>query len=347
MKRVILNEQINFPYTLAPMVGLSHIALRRLIREYLPEDAKTFWPTEMLSSRRLSAQKMGATPETLMAPGEDNIVPQILGNEERFIAASVDKLQKWGAVGIDINMGCPVKKALKHNYGVALMGDPTYAAQVVAMTARNTSLPVSVKLRAGMQKDSKVLIDTVQGIERAGAKWVCLHPRTATQKRRGQSDWEQIKILRQNVSIPIIGNGDVQTWQDALDMREQTQCDTVMIGRALTVRPWLFWQLGKKLGLKNPPHRSGNPPEGPHEEAQEYGRALIRFIDLCQEHFESSQAKRKIRFFIKVSHPWLNFGHRLNSIAHKASDFEQMKEQLGSFFQNDALTMSSFTDLRY
>lgn len=347
MKRKILAGQINFPYTLAPMVGLSHIALRLLIREYLPANATTFWPTEMLSSRRLSAQQAGLTPETLLAPNEDNIVPQILGNEERFIAASASKLEKWGAVGIDINMGCPVKKALRHNYGVALMGDPNYAASIVEMTVKNTSLPVSVKLRAGLQKNSDVLIDIVQKIEKAGASWVCLHPRTAEQKRKGHSDWQQIKILRERVQIPIVGNGDVQIWSDAIEMQEQTNCDAVMIGRALTARPWMFWQLGHHMGLENPRGKKGLPPQDPQDEAQEYGRALIRFIELCQEYFTPDQARRKVRFFITVSHPWLNFGHRLNSIAHKAKDFEQMKDQLREFFHRDGLSMASFTELRY
>src|SRR4051794_21153033 len=116
LKRPVLNA--NFPVCLAPMVGLSHLALRRLVRQYLPEGASTIWPTEMLNSRRLPLEAVGLTPETLRDPDETGLVPQILGNDETAIAQSVKRLREWGAEGIDINMGCPVQKALKHNYGV-------------------------------------------------------------------------------------------------------------------------------------------------------------------------------------------------------------------------------------
>lgn len=347
MRRSPLNEKFNFPFTLAPMVGLSHIALRLLIRSYLPKNAHTFWPTEMLSSKRLGTQTLGETPQTLKDACENNIIPQILGNREDHIKTAVEKLELWGAVGIDINMGCPVKKALKHNYGVALMGDPDYAASIVAMTVKNTKLPVSVKLRAGFQKDHLRLIDTVKKMENAGVSWVCLHPRTAEQKRKGQSDWEQIKILREHTSIPIIGNGDIQVYSDALKMIEQTSCDAVMIGRALCARPWLFWQLGEKMGLENPPGKTGRAPQTSREEAIEYGNALIKFTELCEKHFLAPDAWRRIRFYIRVSHPWINFGHRLNSIAHKHHHFDPFKEELKVFFNNSVLKMTEYTDLRY
>ena len=123
------------------------------MRHYLPKGARPIWPTEMLNSRRLPSQKIGETPETKAGPEENLIVPQILGNEEKFISTSVKKLTDWGAYGIDINMGCPVQRALKHNYGVALMGDQDYAKRVVEMTVAASSRPVSVKLRSGHSKD--------------------------------------------------------------------------------------------------------------------------------------------------------------------------------------------------
>src|SRR5437868_12291275 len=109
----------------------------------------------MLNSHRLPNEDFKTTPETLRAAHETELVPQILGNEEGPIGDSVKKLiHEWGAEGIDINMGCPVQKALKHNYGVALMGDPDYAARIVEMTVRNSTVPVSVKLRAAPQPGS-------------------------------------------------------------------------------------------------------------------------------------------------------------------------------------------------
>ncbi len=340
-------EMINFPFFMAPMVGLSHIAMRDLVKHYTPGNAKTLWPTEMLNTRRMMVEKMGETPETLKLDFEDDLIPQILGNDERFIAPGVQKLEAWGAKAIDINMGCPVQKALKHNYGVALMGDISYAKEVVAMTTRNTNLPVTVKLRAGIQKDSDFLLNFVNAIKDAGASWVCLHPRSASQKRRGYADWDQIKLLKENISIPIIGNGDVQTASDAFSMLSQTNCDGVMMGRSLTARPWLMWQIGEELGFENPPGKIGLAPRTPEEEAQEYGVALVYFIDSCARYFDESQAMRKSRFFIRNSYGWLNYGQQLIKIASKSKTIIELKNEIIRFFESPYLAMSPRTELRY
>lgn len=330
------------------MVGLSHIALRSVIQDYMPAGAVTWWPTEMLNSRRLPTQVMGETPHTLKGPGDSVLVPQILGNQERHIAASVKKLEEFGVKGIDINMGCPVRKALKHNYGVALMGDSSYAAEVVAMTVRHTSLPVSVKLRAAEEGEEKAFIQFVTKLEQAGASALCLHPRTSKQKRRGSADWEQIKHLKDYVSIPVIGNGDVQTYEDALRMKEETGCDAVMIGRALTGRPWLLWQIGHELGLPAPIKFQGRkPPQTKEEEAYEYGRALSAFIRYCFSFFIPPEARKRVLFYSRVSHMWLNFGHRLDALLRQCHEEEHMLEVVQAFFDKPGLAYSARTELRY
>lgn len=345
--RPILGGKAQFPVCLAPMVGLTHVAFRLLLRSYLPQGAVTIWPTEMLNSRRIPGENLSKTPETLRSPDENCLVPQILGNEERPIALSVERLEKeWGAEGIDINMGCPVQKALSHNYGVALMGDAKYAAEVVRMTVANTSLPVSVKLRAGHQNDLVYLIDFIKGLEAAGASWVTLHPRTSSMKRRGSADWSQIKSVRDAVSIPVIGNGDIQVAEDVFAMREQTGCDMAMAGRALTARPWLFWQVGEELGYAPPVGREGEKaPRTEIEEGSEYGRMLLRLIPLMRVHFSDDLALRKFRFFVKTGSPWLLFGHDLYARTTKAKNFSEMEEAIRLFFASEQ-PMSRRTELR-
>jgi tRNA-dihydrouridine synthase len=341
------SENINFPFMMAPMVGLSHVAMRLMVRKYLPKGAKTIWPTEMLNSRRLVYQTPGETNETFRGEFENDLFPQILGNEERFIKNSIEKLTHWGIKGIDINMGCPVSKALRHNYGVSLMGDADYARDVVKMTTKHTDLPVSVKLRAADQGDVDFLLKFVNSLAEGGVSWVCLHPREAKQKRKGSADWEQIKFLKDNTSIPIIGNGDVQIFSDALKMKEVTGCDGVMIGRALTARPWMFWQIGRALGLDNPEGLIGDPPMTATEEAYEYGRALFHFAEICEEYFEEKQAQKRIKFFVTVSHVWLNFGHSLMKKIYKSKDVESMKNAIVDFFKSEGLSMRERTQLRY
>jgi len=362
LERPILHSDINFPLCLAPMVGLTHVALRLVVREYMPANAKTIWPTEMLNSRRIPGEDLTTTPETMRAQHETELVPQILGNEEKPIEDSVKRLiHEWGAEGIDINMGCPVQKALKHNYGVALMGDPEYAARVVEMTVKNSSVPVSVKLRAAPQPGKKVvegaspfsaeadfsyLHNFVKGIEEAGASWLCLHPRTAAQKRRGFADWSQIKNLRDVTNLALIGNGDVQTAEDALSMLTETGCDMAMAGRALAARPWMMWQFGEMLGFEAPLGREGQrAPQGPIEEGAEYGRSLLKMIEYCGHYFREDLAMRKIRFYVRTTEVWLDFGQSLVGICAKAKNLQELQVLVREFFAHP-IEMCPRTDLR-
>lgn len=335
MHRPILQGQVNFPLSLAPMVGLSHVALRMVVRSYLPEGLKTIWPTEMLNSRKIPRENLNTLPETARETCEDGLVPQILGNDEPNICTSIEKLKTWGAQGIDINMGCPVNKALRHNYGVALMGDPSYAAEVVAMAKRSSTLPVSVKLRAGLQNDFPFLIQFVKGLEKSGADWLTLHPRTAEQKRRGVADWDQIRKIRNEVSIPVIGNGDIQTAEDVLEMMDETQCDGVMAGRALAARPWMMWQLSETLGHAPPIGKSGRAPRTPLEEGAEYGRSLFLWLEVAEKHYRPEQILRKFRFHVRTTSVWLAFGHSLMAMTFKVQSLDELKEKLLEFFAKD------------
>ena len=343
LRRPILDA--NFPVSLAPMVGLSHVAMRLMVLRYLPEDAVTFWPTEMLSSWRLPREELGSTNETLRADCETHLVPQILGNEEKPIAESVRRLTDWGARGIDINMGCPVNKALKHNYGVALMGDADYAAEVVAMTKRNSLVPVSVKLRAGLQNDEQFLIKFVRGLEGAGADWITLHPRIGAMKRRGAADWAQIARVRAEVDLAVVGNGDVQCAEDVFRMFEISGCDAVMVGRGLAARPWLLWQVGEKLGFKPPKGMTGPAPNTPEEEGAEFGKACAHFIDLLEQYFEFEEGFKRFKFYLRMVNGWLEFGHYLFASTSRAKSYGDVRAATANFFAGPQV-MRPRTNLR-
>ena len=327
------------------MVGLSHVALRSLIREYLPSDAETLWPTEMLNSRRLPYQHLGQTPETLKAKGENNLVPQVLGNRERFLIPSLAKLKEWGASAIDINMGCPVTQALKHNYGVALMGDPQYAKQVVQICTDNTDLPVSVKLRSAKSHNQQALLDFVGGLQEAGASWITLHPRTGEEKRKADVNWDEVTFLKKNLHIPVIGNGEIQTAEQAIQVKNKYRCDGIMVGRALCARPWLLWQIGEQLGLSPPEGKKGPAPKSPSEEAKEYFMATQKFIRYCYQYFEGSRAKRRVRFFLRMTSMWINYGHSVEKKLAQVENYQQQLELLEQFARNDNFQMSPETQL--
>jgi tRNA-dihydrouridine synthase len=226
------------------------------------------------------------------------------------------------------------------------MGDASYAAEVVRMSVANTHLPVSVKLRAGQQNDLDYLTHFVEGLVGAGASWVTLHPRTAEQKRRGSADWSQIKHLRSRVAIPVIGNGDIQVADDVEAMLHETDCDMVMVGRALTARPWLLWQLGDRWGFPAPAGREGErAPVTPEEEGAEYGRSLLRLWAHMREHFRDDLALRKFRFHVKTGSPWLVFGLDLFARVNKAKTADEIESCLHEFFSRPH-EMSERTELR-
>lgn len=347
-------ENDNFPLCLAPMVGLTHIVQRKIIQAYMPKNASTFWPTEMLNSRRLPNETLGKSSETYAEADEVNLVPQLLGNDKKAINDSIHLLaQQWQVKGIDINMGCPVQKALRHNYGVALMGDSDYAAQVVRYAVEASQelemlIPISVKLRAVEQsKDFTELLFFVEQLVKAGVSWITLHPRSPEQQRKGTADWSQIAKLKKSISVPVIGNGDIQVAEDVLKMLAETKADKVMAGRAFIARPWMAAQLGQKLGFEV----DQILPTNPVEEGAEYGRMLQHYIELCDQYFmqkikmSESLAMRRILFFVKTTHVWLQFGHTLHARLSRGQNLKHMQDIVSDFFSQEQI-MVERTELR-
>jgi tRNA-dihydrouridine synthase B len=311
------------PVMLAPMVGLTHYAVRRGVQGFLPKNTKVLWPTEMLNSRRVPSQHVNETPEINFRDHDWGLCPQLLANDETFIRLSVKRLEAWGASAIDINMGCPVEKALRHNYGVALMGDPQYAQEVVAHTVAIATVPVSVKLRAGLEsKDFDYLHGFVDGLIEAGASWVTIHPRTAEQKRKGTADWNLIRRLKDRFRqdgkpFEIIGNGDVQCHEDIEAMFQESGCDRVMVGRAMMAKPWLI----------------RNEPE-PDAETQGawYGEFLLHVLSEMREYYPWVAGRRRMLFLIVWGKPWIEFGEYLQGRIQAAADYDGMEAAIRKFF---------------
>ena len=335
-----------FPLWLAPMVGLSHHPLRAVIKKYMPLEADMVWPTEMLSSWKLPKQSHGQSLEVYWPKTWPHLSPQLLGNELSPLAESIALLKDWGAFSVDINMGCPVSKALKHNYGVALMGDPQYASQVVKRAVEASDLPVSVKLRAGFRDDFGFLKDFAQGLQEGGASWIALHPRRAEEKRRGEADWSLIEKLIPHLKIPIVGNGDIQTWKCAWSKWKQSGCFAVMSGRALAARPWMVWQLAEEMGWRTS-DGLGSAPRSPEEEALEYKKVCETLLDEFSD-CEPNQTLlvRKFLFYIKTTHVWLDFGHDLYAKISSCKNIESCRTVIDEFFAPSLRQrMSPFTHL--
>jgi len=221
------------------------------------------------------------------------------------------------------------------------MKDHGLAIRIVAAAIRSTNVPVSAKLRSGYDFDRTKLLALAKSLQEVGLAWLTLHPRTADQKRRGNANWDEITFLRENLSIPVIGNGDVQNVDDVFSMLKKTKCDMVMMGRAFTARPWILWQVGEMLGFLPPESLKVRAPKTREEEGFEYGRMLKRLAQKMSMRENKESALKQFIFFVKIGSPWLEFGHTLFALVSSASDFDQIYRTLDKFFDRPQLMSNS------
>lgn len=260
----------------------------------------------MLSTRRLPSEKLQTISELKTAVNETNLIPQLLGNEEKFIAPSIEKLMPLNPVGFDINMGCPMSHILKHNWGVRLMGDARYAGEVVRMTKKNSPVPVGVKLRASTTDTFNLEeLDTfTKVLEDSGADWITIHARTAAQKHSGTARWDIASEIAQRRKIPVVVNGDIQVVDDILNLKKNSACSGFMIARGAIARPWIVWQLSYALKLTDLV-----PPLTLAEESREFSNACLRFLDIGLHYFSPEELLPKFHFFVALGSKWFFFGH--------------------------------------
>ena len=232
-----VHELIKSRVSLAPMAGITDYVLRSLVRSY---SADALLTTEMISSEFL-AQNV----ETDITKSDTNhhpIVYQICGHKPHLMKFSAQYLSQFADM-IDINMGCPVNKVVKGQDGSALMRNPELAADLVRAVKEGTDKPVSVKFRLGYTQDEMNYVEFGQKMQDAGAEFITIHARTRAQFYSGKADWEKIKILKENVDIPVFANGDVVSVDSAIQCLEQSGADGVAIGRGILGDPALIHRI--------------------------------------------------------------------------------------------------------
>ena len=263
---------IEAPLALGPMAGVTDMAFRTICRE----QGAALTCTEMVSAKALCYQDKKSIPLLQLGDGEHPAAAQIFGSDPVCMeeAAAIAR-QVSGADFIDINMGCPVPKVANSGDGSGLMRTPDKAVRVAEAVIRGAGCPVTVKFRLGWDKGSINCVEFARAMEEAGVAAVAVHGRTRAQMYAGRADWDHIRAVKEAVKIPVIGNGDIFTPQDAKRRMEETGCDGLMVARGAKGNPWIFRRINNYLDTGE------LLPEPSIEEIREmvlrHGRMLVEY----------------------------------------------------------------------
>ena len=260
---IVLDNRV----VLAPMAGICNSAFRLTVKEF----GAGLVYAEMISDKGLVQRNQKTLDMLYIDERENPLSLQIFGGDKDTLVEAAKYVdQNTTADIIDINMGCPVNKIIKCEAGARLLLDPNKVYEMVAAVVDAVKKPVSVKMRIGWDDEHIFAIENAQAVERAGGAAVAVHGRTRVQMYEGKADWNIIKQVKENVNIPVLGNGDVETPQDAKRMLETTGVDAVMIGRAALGNPWMIYRTVQYL-------ETGELKEEP---------SVAEKIDVCLLHFE-------------------------------------------------------------
>jgi len=303
---------IDPPLILAPMAGITDRHFRKLLKRI---GGVGLVSMEFISSEGITRGNERTLNMMAFEQEERPLAIQIYGSQPDKMARAAEVVEEIGADICDINMGCPANKILKGCAGAALMRDLRHAEAIIAAVRRRIRLPLTVKFRAGIDDKSLNYVELGRICEANGVTAVALHPRTARQFYRGRADWERIARLKEAVSIPVVGNGDVTTPAEALEMIRATGCDAVMVGRGAMTNPWIFRQTADLM--------AGAPVREPTLEDR---RDLIRYhFGLLRDAEDEKTALHKMRKFTG----WYTHGLRNGKALRQK--IQQLKS-VGDFF---------------
>jgi len=335
---MIGNVKLDGPFVLAPLAGITDAPTRRICREM----GASLVYTEMVSAKGLWYNDKNTAKLLFTYPDEVPVAVQIFGSEPEIMAFAAKKLDVPDYAIIDVNMGCPVPKVVKNGEGSALLKDPDLIYDIISAMTAATSKPVTAKIRIGFDSGSINCVEVAKALEAAGAAAVAVHGRTREQYYSGKADWKEIAKVKADVSIPVIGNGDVTDSDSALRMMDETGCDFVMVGRAALGDPWIFrrlnarWQNMQALnaaqtaGVAENRADAGDYLEVPTDIVEKKEMMIRQFHDMIEvkgEYAAVREMRKFVGWYLKGVHGSAALRGRVNQI----SSAEELTEAIRSF----------------
>ncbi len=307
--------ELENPYILAPMAGVTDLPFRLLCKE----QGAGLLCMEMVSAKAIQYNNKNTKALLEIHPEELPVSLQLFGSDPDVISEIAKRIEELPFSILDINMGCPVPKIVKNGEGSALMKNPKLVYEIVRKTARAIQKPVTVKIRKGFDDTCINAVEIAKIIEDAGGKAVAVHGRTREQYYSGKADWDIIRQVKEAVSIPVIGNGDVVSGESAIAIQKETGCDGVMIGRGAQGNPWIFSELLEY-------EQTGKMPQRPSVEA--IRKMMLRHAQLQMQYKGEYLGIREMRKHVSWYTSGLPNSAKLRDEINRVESYEELEQLL-------------------